>query len=70
VYLEQLLGVRDPIPVDRATHGYNVAEYVPYGPIREAIPYLIRRAQENTSVAGQTLRELELLKQEQQRREG
>jgi proline dehydrogenase len=48
--------------------GYNVAKYVPYGPIREAIPYLIRRAQENTSVAGQTSRELELLKQEQMRR--
>ena len=41
----------DPITFNLAAHGYNVAKYVPYGPIREAIPYLIRRAQENTSVA-------------------
>ena len=68
VSFAQLLGMSDPITFNLAAHGYNVAKYVPYGPIREAIPYLIRRAQENTSVAGQTLRELELLKQEQGRR--
>ncbi|HAI00234.1 MAG TPA: proline dehydrogenase, partial [Flavobacteriales bacterium] len=68
VSFAQLLGMSDPITFNLAAHGYNVAKYVPYGPIREAIPYLIRRAQENTSVAGQTLRELELLKQEQLRR--
>ena len=68
VSLAQLLGMSDPITFNLAAHGYNVAKYVPYGPIRKAIPYLIRRAQENTSVAGQTLRELELLKQEKVRR--
>ena len=68
VSFAQLLGMSDPITFNLAAHGYNVAKYVPYGPIRKAIPYLIRRAQENTSVAGQTLRELELLKQEQLRR--
>jgi proline dehydrogenase len=68
VSFAQLLGMSDPITFNLAAHGYNVAKYVPYGPIREAIPYLIRRAQENTSVAGQTLRELELLKQEHLRR--
>lgn len=68
VSFAQLLGMSDPITFNLAAHGYHVAKYVPYGPIREAIPYLIRRAQENTSVAGQTLRELELLKQEHLRR--
>jgi proline dehydrogenase len=68
IWFAQLLGMSDPITFNLAAMGYNVAKYVPYGPIREAIPYLIRRAQENTSVAGQTLRELELLKQEQMRR--
>ena len=68
IWFAQLLGMSDPITFNLSSMGYNVAKYVPYGPIREAIPYLIRRAQENTSVAGQTLRELELLKQEQVRR--
>ncbi|MEY3009636.1 MAG: hypothetical protein RLZZ314_278 [Bacteroidota bacterium] len=68
VAFAQLLGMSDPITFNLAAHGYNVAKYVPYGPIREAIPYLIRRAQENTSVAGQTSRELDLLKREQNRR--
>ena len=68
VAFAQLLGMSDPITFNLAAHGYNVAKYVPYGPIREAIPYLIRRAQENTSVAGQTSRELELLRREQARR--
>ena len=68
VAFAQLLGMSDPITFNLSAHGYNVAKYVPYGPIREAIPYLIRRAQENTSVAGQTSRELELLKREQSRR--
>ena len=68
VAFAQLLGMSDPITFNLAAHGYNVAKYVPYGPIREAVPYLIRRAQENTSVAGQTSRELELLRREQARR--
>jgi proline dehydrogenase len=48
--------------------GYNVAKYVPYGPVEEVMPYLIRRANENTSVAGQTGRELSLLIKERNRR--
>ena len=68
VAFAQLLGMSDPITFNLSAHGYNVAKYVPYGPIREAIPYLIRRAQENTSVAGQTSRELTLLREERQRR--
>ena len=47
--------------------GYNVAKYVPFGPVRDVMPYLIRRAEENTSVAGQTSRELNLLKTERKR---
>ena len=68
IHFAQLLGMSDPITFNLAAHGYNVAKYVPYGPIREAIPYLIRRAQENTSVAGQSSRELELLNREHLRR--
>ncbi len=68
VWFAQLLGMSDPISFNLAAHGYNVAKYVPYGPIREAIPYLIRRAEENTSVAGQTSRELTLLRAELDRR--
>ena len=70
VSFAQLLGMSDPVTFNLAAHGYNVAKYVPYGPIREAIPYLIRRAQENTSVSGQMSRELELLRREQTRRMG
>lgn len=70
VWFAQLLGMSDPISFNLAASGYNVAKYVPYGPIREAIPYLIRRAEENTSVAGQTSRELTLLRAEVQRRRG
>jgi proline dehydrogenase len=68
ITFSQLLGMSDPITFNLATHGYNVAKYVPYGPIREAMPYLIRRAKENTSVAGQTSRELTLIKEEIARR--
>ena len=52
-----------------AENGYNVAKYVPFGPVKDVMPYLIRRAEENTSVAGQTNRELTLLKQERERRD-
>jgi len=51
-----------------ANKGYNVAKYVPFGPVKDVMPYLIRRAEENTSVAGQTGRELALLKKEKNRR--
>ncbi len=68
VYFAQLLGMSDHISFNLAALGYNVAKYVPYGPVKEVMPYLIRRAQENTSVAGQTGRELSLIKQERRRR--
>jgi proline dehydrogenase len=64
VYFSQLLGMSDHISYNLANLGYNVAKYVPYGPVREVMPYLIRRAQENTSVKGQTGRELSLIKKE------
>jgi proline dehydrogenase len=58
----------DHISFNLADKGYNVAKYVPFGPVREVMPYLIRRAEENTSVAGQTGRELNLLAKEKIRR--
>ena len=64
VWFAQLLGMSDHISFNLSNQGYNVAKYVPYGPIKEVLPYLIRRAEENTSVTGQTGRELSLIKQE------
>jgi proline dehydrogenase len=64
----QLLGMSDHISYNLAASGYNVAKYVPFGPIREVMPYLLRRADENTSVAGQTGRELSLIMRELKRR--
>ncbi len=68
LFFAQLLGMSDHISYNVANAGYNVAKYVPYGPVKEVLPYLIRRAQENTSVAGQTGRELSLINQEIARR--
>ncbi|MDI9339650.1 MAG: proline dehydrogenase family protein [Sediminibacterium sp.] len=68
VYFSQLLGMSDHISYNLAKAGYNVVKYVPYGPIKEVMPYLIRRAQENTSVKGQTGRELSLIIKEKTRR--
>lgn len=70
VYFAQLLGMSDHITYNLANAGYNVVKYVPYGPIREVLPYLIRRAEENTSVSGQTGRELSLIIKERNRRKG
>lgn len=70
IYFAQLLGMSDHISFTLAHHGYNVAKYVPYGPVREVMPYLMRRAQENTSVAGQMGRELSLIVKEKRRRKG
>ena len=67
-YFAQLLGMSDHISFNLSHLGYKVAKYVPYGPIREVMPYLFRRADENTSVSGQTSRELSLIKQEIKRR--
>ncbi len=68
IYFSQLLGMSDHISYNLTTAGYNVAKYVPYGPVKEVLPYLIRRAQENTSVKGQTGRELSLIMKEKERR--
>lgn len=68
VWFGQLYGMSDHISFNLAANGYNVAKYLPFGPVRDVMPYLIRRAEENTSVAGQTTRELSLLKKERKRR--
>ncbi len=64
----QLLGMSDHISYNLSNAGYNVAKYVPYGPVEEVLPYLLRRADENTAVAGQTTRELSLIIKERRRR--
>lgn len=68
IYFAQLLGMSDHISFNLANAGYNVAKYVPFGPVKEVMPYLLRRADENTSVAGQTSRELGLIMKERKRR--
>ena len=68
VWFGQLFGMSDNISFNLANYGYNVAKYVPFGPVKDVMPYLIRRAEENTSVAGQTGRELKLIKKEKERR--
>jgi proline dehydrogenase len=68
VWFGQLYGMSDHISYNLAAQGYNVAKYIPFGPVKDVMPYLIRRAEENTSVAGQTSRELTLLKKEKTRR--
>ena len=68
IWFGQLYGMSDHISFNLAAQGYNVAKYLPFGPVRDVMPYLIRRAEENTSVAGQTSRELSLLKKERKRR--
>jgi proline dehydrogenase len=68
LWFGQLFGMSDNISYNLAANGFNVAKYLPFGPVRDVMPYLIRRAEENTSVAGQTSRELNLLKTERQRR--
>lgn len=68
VYFGQLLGMSDHISFNMAKAGYNVVKYVPYGPVRKVLPYLIRRAEENTSAQGQSGRELALITAERKRR--
>lgn len=68
IYFSQLLGMSDHISYNLSAAGYNVVKYVPYGPVKNVLPYLIRRAEENTSVKGQTGRELSLIIKEKQRR--
>jgi len=68
VWFAQLMGMSDNISFNLAKVGYNVVKYVPYGPVESVMPYLLRRAAENTSVAGQSSRELSLIRKELQRR--
>ena len=68
IFFGQLYGMSDNISFNLGAAGYNVAKYLPFGPVREVMPYLIRRAEENTSVAGQTSRELNLISAERERR--
>jgi proline dehydrogenase len=68
VYFSQLLGMSDNLSFNLADAQYNVAKYVPYGPIKAVLPYLFRRAQENTAIAGQMSRELSLIVKERKRR--
>ncbi|SDX84372.1 proline dehydrogenase family protein [Flavobacterium degerlachei] len=70
IWFGQLYGMSDNISYNLAEQGYNVAKYLPFGPVKDVMPYLIRRAEENTSVAGQTSRELSLIKAERKRRKG
>lgn len=68
IWFSQLYGMSDHISFNLAKEGFNVAKYIPYGPVKHVMPYLFRRAEENTSVAGQTGRELRLLRKEFLRR--
>ena len=68
IWFGQLYGMSDNISYNLAVQQYNVAKYLPFGPVKDVMPYLIRRAEENTSVAGQTSRELVLIKTERKRR--
>jgi proline dehydrogenase len=68
VYFSQLLGMSDNLSFNLAHAKYNVAKYVPYGPIKAVLPYLFRRAEENTAIAGQMSRELSLIVKEVRRR--
>jgi proline dehydrogenase len=70
IWFGQLYGMSDNISYNLAANGYNDAKYLPFGPVRDVMPYLIRRAEENTSVAGQTSRELTMIKAERNRRKG
>jgi proline dehydrogenase len=68
LWFGQLYGMSDNISYNLADAGFNVAKYLPFGPVKDVMPYLIRRAEENTSVAGQTNRELDLISTEKKRR--
>lgn len=70
IHFSQLYGMSDNITFNLAKEGFSVSKYLPFGPIRDVVPYLMRRAQENSSVSGQTGRELSLIKRELARRKG
>lgn len=68
IYFSQLYGMGDNISYNLSSRGYNVSKYLPYGPVADTVPYLIRRAEENSSAAGQVSRELEMIGKEMKRR--
>jgi len=68
VWFSQLYGMSDNLSFNLAKEGYNVVKYLPFGPVNETLPYLIRRAEENSSAGGQSNRELGLIEKEMQRR--
>ncbi|MBQ0116328.1 MAG: proline dehydrogenase family protein [Flavobacterium sp.] len=68
IWFGQLYGMSDNMSYNLSDKGYNIAKYLPFGPVRDVVPYLVRRAEENTSVAGQTSRELNLIVTERNRR--
>ena len=68
IWFGQLYGMSDHISYNLGANNYNVSKYLPFGPVKDVMPYLMRRAEENTSVAGQTNRELDLLAAERKRR--
>ena len=68
VHFAQLLGMSDNLTFNLASGGYNVSKYMVYGPVEEVLPYLVRRAEENTSVTGEIGRELKLIDEELARR--
>lgn len=70
IHFSQLYGMSDNITFNLAKEGFGVSKYLPFGPIRDVVPYLMRRAQENSSVSGQTGRELSLIQKELNRRKG
>ena len=69
-WFSQLYGMSDHISFNLAYEGLNVAKYVPFGPVKSVLPYLLRRTEETTSIAGQTSRELSLILTEMERRKG
>ena len=68
IYFSQLYGMSDNISFNLANAGYNVSKYLPFGPVESTLPYLARRAEENTAIAGQMSKELEIIVQERRRR--
>ena len=68
LWFSQLYGMSDNISFTLAKNGFNVAKYLPFGPVKEVVPYLIRRLDENSSVSTQTNRELQLISSEIKRR--
>jgi proline dehydrogenase len=68
IFFSQLYGMSDSISFNLAKQGYRVVKYVPYGPVEKVMPYLTRRAAENSSIAGQSSREFDLIRREMKRR--